>query len=53
LVRATLLRQESATEGALCLYGVKVLGISDDDRKRLNLYRMQASIPRLFQDRYT
>jgi hypothetical protein len=53
LIRATLLRSEESRGGALCLYGVKVLGISEDDRKRLNLYRMQASIPRLFQDRYS
>jgi c-di-GMP-binding flagellar brake protein YcgR len=52
LVRVTMLRAEQPREGALCLYGAKVLGISDADRKRVNLYRMQASVPRLFQDRY-
>jgi hypothetical protein len=54
LLRTTVLRPECVPDGTpQCLYAVRVLGVSDDDRKRLNMYRMQASVPRLFMDRYS
>jgi hypothetical protein len=48
LVRATVVRGKNAGDGAgpLCLYAVKVLGVSDDDRRRLNLFRFQSYLPR-------
>lgn len=39
LIRTTPVRSDDG-DGSLVLYGVKVLGISEADRKRLNLYRL-------------
>jgi len=52
LVRATAVREERASGEALFLYGVQVLSISDDDRRRLSLFRLQACLPRPFTDGY-
>ena len=52
LVRATVVRRRDAGESTkpLCLYAAKVLGVSDDDRRRLNLFRFQSYLPRQERD---
>ena len=52
LVRATVVRRKDAGDSAapLCLYAVRVLGVSDDDRRRLNLFRFQSYLPRQERD---
>ena len=49
LVRSTPVREDEGG-GSLVLYGVKVLGISDDDRKRLNLFRLGEYVRRTARD---
>ncbi len=52
LVRATIVRPSDpkADTRPLCLYAVKVLGVSDEDRRRLNLFRFRSYLPRREQD---
>ena len=52
LMRATVVRPSDAEADTrpLCLYAVKVLGVSDDDRRRLNLFRFQSYLPRPERD---
>ncbi len=44
LVRVTPVREGSPAEAALFLYGVRVLGLSDEDRKKLNRFRLGVSM---------
>lgn len=52
LVRATIVRPSDpkACTRPLCLYAVKVLGVSDEDRRRLNLFRFRSYLPQREQD---